>query len=156
MYAPRGHHFLQSPGRFAIVSEWAHVSRLIPTDGSAHVGKSIRLYMGDSRGHWEGNTLVIDTTNLTDETWLDVVGDFHSEALHVVERLTMMDADAILYEATMDDPKVFTRPWTMAFPMMRMEKGHEVMEEACHEGDRSIPNLLSTGYKVYTGITDAK
>lgn len=156
MYAPRGHHFLQSPGRFVVISEWAHVSRVVPTDGSPHLDKNIRLYMGDSRGRWEGNTLVIDTTNLTDETWLDVVGDFHSEALHVIERLTMMDSDTILYEATMDDPKVYTRPWTIAFPLRRMENGHEVMEEACHEGDRSIPDLLKTGYKVYTGLSEAK
>ena len=156
MYAPRGHHFLQSPGRFVVVSEWAHVFRSIPTTGSAHMGKGVRLYMGDSRGHWEGNTLVIDTTNLTDETWFDVVGDFHSDAMHVVERLTMMDPDTILYEATMDDPKVFTRPWTVAFPLMRMEKGHEVMEEACYEGDRSLKNLLLTGYKVYTGMNEVK
>jgi hypothetical protein len=156
IYAPRGHHFLQSPGRFVVVSEWAHVSRVIRIDGSPHPGPNIRLYMGDSRGRWEGNTLVVDTTNLTDETWLDVVGDFHSEALHVVERLTMMDRDTILYEATLDDPKVFTRPWTMAFPLMRMEPGHEVMEEACYEGDRSLPNLLSTGYRIYTGLAETK
>lgn len=151
VYSPRGHHFLQSPGVFAIVSEWAHVYRVIPIDTSPHIGKDIRLYMGDSRGRWEGNTLLIDTTNLTDRTWFDVVGDFHSDALHVIERFTMIDPDTILYEATMEDPKVFTRPWTMAFPMMRMEKGHEVMEEACHEGDHDLPRLLSTGYKIYLG-----
>lgn len=156
MYAPRGHHFLQSPGRFAVVSEWAHVSRVIPTDASPHIGKDIRLYMGDSRGRWEGNTLVVETTNLTDKTWFDVVGHFHSEAMRVTERLTMIDLDTILYEATMDDPKVFARPWTMAFPLIRMPKGHEVMEEACHEGDHSVPNLLSTGYKIYIGVNPAK
>jgi hypothetical protein len=156
MYSPRGHHFLQSPGLFAVISEWAHVSRVIPIDGSPHIGKGVQLYMGDSRGRWEGDTLVVDTTNLTDETWFDVVGDFHSDAMHVTERLTMMDPDTIFYEATMDDPKVFTRPWTMAFPIMRMEKGHEVMEEACYEGDRSLPTFLATGYKVYTGMNEAK
>jgi len=150
VYSPRGHHILQRPGVFAIVSEFAHVYRMIPTDGTTHIGKDIRLYMGDSRGRWEGNTLVVDTANLTDRTWLDIVGDFHSDALHVVERFTLLDADTIFYETTLDDPNVFTRPWTMAFPLVRMEKGHEVMEEACFEGDHDIPHLLEA-YKIYLG-----
>lgn len=156
MHGARGYHILQSPGRFAVVSEWAHVFRVIPTDGSAHVAERIRLFMGDSRGRWEGNTFVIETANLNDKTWFDVVGDFHSERLRVTERLMMVDIDTILYEATMTDPTVFTRPWTMVFAVQRFEKGHEVLEEACWEGDRSIPNLLATGYKVFIDLASAK
>src|SRR5882672_6889032 len=115
MYGERGYNILQSPGLFAVVSEWAHFFRVIPTDGSPHIGQRIQLFMGDSRGHWEGKTFVIDTTNLNNMTWFDIVGDFHTENLHVTERLTMIDIDTMLYEATMEDPTVFTRPWTMAF-----------------------------------------
>jgi len=156
MYGARGYHILQSPGRFAVVSEWAHVFRVIPTDGSPHIGKRIQLFMGDSRGHWEGKTFVIETTNLNNMTWFDIVGDFHSENLKVTEKLTMVDIDTLLYEATMEDPTVFTRPWTMAFGIKRFEKGHEVLEEACYEGDRSVPNLIRGGYTPYIGLDRAK
>jgi hypothetical protein len=156
MYGARGYHILQTAKSFAVVSEWAHVFRMIPTDGSPHIGKGIKLFMGDSRGHWEGKTFVIDTTNLNDMTWFDIVGDFHSENLHVTEKLTMIDIDTLLYEATMEDPTIFTRPWTMAFAIKRFEKGHEVLEEACYEGDRSVPNLMQTGYKPYIGLSRAR
>ena len=155
VYSPRGHHILQSPGVFSIVSEFAHVYRVIPTDGSPHIGNDIRLYMGDSRGRWEGNTLVVDTTNLTDRTWLDITGDFHSDALHVTERFTLVDPDTIFFETTLEDRKVFTRPWTMAFPLVRAEQGHEVMEEACFEGDHDIPHMLEH-YKIYLGLNPPK
>ena len=75
--------------------------------------------MGDWRGRWEGNTLVVDVTNHTDRTWFDVIGTFHSDALHVVERYTFVDSATIHYEATITDPTVFTRPWTMAFGWRR-------------------------------------
>lgn len=156
VYSARGLHILQSPGVFAFVNEFAHMYRVIPTDGSPHIGNNIRLYMGDSRGRWEENTLVVDTTNLTDRTWLDIVGDFHSEALHVTERFTLVDRDTILYETTLTDPKVFTSPWTMALPLTRMPKGHEVMEEACYEGDHDLPHMLDAGYKIYLGLNPPK
>ena len=156
VYAPRGQMFLQSPGVFAIVSEFAHLYRSFPTDNSAHLRDSVRLYMGDSRGHWEGNTLVVDTTNLTDRTWLSISGEFHSDALHVTERFTLVDADTILYETTLVDPKAYTQPWTMAFPLMRMEKGHEVWEEACLEGDRDLQHLIDAGHKIWFGLEASK
>ena len=147
---PGGQQILQSPGYVVILNEWSHIYRIIPLDGRPHVGGSIQLWMGDSRGHWEGNTLVVNTTNLNDRTWFDIVGDFHSDALHVVERFTVLDADTINYEATLEDPKVYTRPWKMALTIRRIrEKGYELMESACHEGE-------SFGRKLLAGRAEAK
>ena len=99
--------------------------------------------MGDSRGRWEGNTLVVDVTNNNDKTWFDVIGSFHSDALHVVERFTVVDAKAIDYEATIEDPKVYTRPWKLALRLERIhEKDYELLEEACHEGERDVQHIL--------------
>ena len=151
VYGPRGQAFIQAPGVFAIVSEFAHQWRTIPTDNSPHIGDSLRLYMGDSRGRWEGNTLVVDTTNLTDRTWLSISGHFHSDALHVTERFTLVDPDVILYETTLVDPKVFRQPWTMAMPLTRFEKGHEVWEEPCFESDHDLPFLLLE-HKLWLGL----
>ena len=156
VYAPRGHQLIQTPERVLILSEWNHVYRVIPTDGRPHVSEKIRLWMGDSRGRWEGDTLVVDVTNLTGKTWLSVVGDFHSDALHVVERFTMVDADIIEYEVTLDDPNVYTRPWTMHFPWVRMEEGHEVWEEPCHESDRDRAHFRNLGFKSYFGASPPK
>jgi hypothetical protein len=151
IYGPRGQAFIQAPGVFAIVSEFAHQYRTIPTDNSPHIGDGLRLYMGDSRGHWERNTLVVDTTNLTDRTWLSISGHFHSEALHVTERFTLIDPDVILYETTLVDPKAFRQPWTMAMPLVRFEKGHEVWEEPCFESDHDLPFLLME-HKLWLGL----
>ena len=116
-----GWHVVQAPGVVVILTEWNHTYRVIRLDGRPHVGPNIQLWMGDSRGHWEENTLVVDATNHTDKTW--VVGEiggagpsnnsFHSPALHLQERFTIVDADHIDYEATIEDPNVFTRPWTL-------------------------------------------
>jgi hypothetical protein len=91
--------------------------------------------MGDSIGHWEGSALVVDTTNLNDKTWLDMGGTFHSDALHVVERYTVIDANTINYEATLSDPQVFTKPWKLAFQFKRPEAKYHILEYACHEGN---------------------
>ncbi len=151
IYGPRGQAFIQAPGIFAIVSEFAHQYRTIPIGNTPHIGDTLRLYMGDSRGRWEGNTLVVDTTNLTDRTWLSISGHFHSEALHDTERFTLVDADTILYETTLVDPKVFRQPWTMAMPLVRFEKGHEVWEEPCFESDHDLPFLLME-HKLWLGL----
>jgi hypothetical protein len=150
-FAPRGIAIIQAPKVFAMAGEFAHQYRVIPTDNSPHIGDSIRLLMGDSRGHWEGNTLVVDTTNLTDSTWLSISGHFHSDALHVTERFTLVDANTILYETTLTDPKVFRQPWTMAMPIIRFEQGHEVLEEPCFETDRDLPVMLQD-HKIWIGI----
>jgi hypothetical protein len=150
-FAPRGIAIIQAPKVFAMAGEFAHQYRVIPTDNSPHIGDSIRLLMGDSRGHWEGNTLVVDTTNLTDWTWLSISGHFHSDALHVTERFTLVDANTILYETTLADPKVFRQPWTMAMPIIRFEQGHEVLEEPCFETDRDLPVMLLE-HKLWIGL----
>jgi hypothetical protein len=133
----------QISGKVVMTYEFNHAYRVIPVDGSPHIGENIRLWMGDSRGRWEGNTLVVDVTNHNDRTWFDVVGTFHSDALHVVERYTFVDADTIQYEATIEDPKVFTRPWKIAFPLQRnTQSGFEHLEMSCHEGERSFGLML--------------
>jgi len=135
----------QAPGYVVILYEWAHAYRVIPTDGRPHVGADIKLYNGDARGRWEGNTLVVDVTNFNDKVWLDSHGSFYSDALHVVERWTLVDVDTIDYEATLEDPKVFTRPWKIAFSIDRIkQKGYEFLEEACYEGV-SVEHRLAAG-----------
>ena len=137
----------QLAGQVVILYEWDHAYRVIPLDGRPHVAANIKLYNGDSRGHWEGNTLVVDATNFNDKAWLDSHGSFYSEALHVVERWTFIDAATIKYEATLDDPKVFTRPWKIAFNITRKrDKAYEFIEEACHEGDGpTLEHFLAAG-----------
>ena len=133
----------QVPGNVILTYEFNHAYRVVPIDGRPHVGRAIALWMGDSRGRWEGDTLVVDVTNHTDGTWFDVVGTFHSDALHVDERYTFVDSATIHYEATITDPTVFTRPWTIAFPLIRnTEPGFERLEMACHEGERSVGLML--------------
>src|SRR5207245_4122881 len=88
-------------------------------------------WMGDSRGHWEGDTLVLDDVNNNDRTWLDMAVNFHSDALHVVERYTLADADTIQYEATIQDPKVFTRPWKISMPFYRQKDMDRILEYQC-------------------------
>jgi hypothetical protein len=103
--------------------------------------------MGWSNGHWEGETLVVDTTGFNDQTWFDRAGNFHSEELHVIERFTATDRDHLLYEATIEDPKVFTRPWKMSMPLYRrVEKNAEIMEFNCIEfGEDLIYGHLRKG-----------
>ena len=116
-----------------------HAYRVIPTDGRPHLPADIKTFEGDSRGHWEGDTLVVDVTNQNDKTWFDMAGNFHSDALHVMERYTPVDANTIDYQATIEDPKTFSRPWTIAFPITRITRpGYEIMELACVEGERDL------------------
>ena len=138
---------LQSPGFVTILYSWNHAYRTIPLDGRPHLPASITLFNGDSRGHWEGNTLVVDVTNLNDQTWFDAHGTIHSDALHVVERWTVVDANTINYEATLEDPKAFTRSWKIAYPIDRIkEANYELFEEACFEGnDLTIEGMLDVG-----------
>jgi hypothetical protein len=138
---------LQPPGYVVILQEFNHGSRIIPIDGRPHVGDDIKLWMGDSRGRWEGSTLIVDVTNNNDKTWFDLVGDFHSDALHIRERFAFVNADQIDYTATFDDPKVYTRPFTIALNFRRSVRGEqaksfELFEEACHEGNQDTPQML--------------
>ena len=131
-YMPFPLQIAQTPGRIAISYEFAHALRSIPVDGSSHPEGFPDTWMGDSRGHWEGDTLVVDVTTFNDQTWFDHSGNFHSDALHVVERYTLTDPDHIQYEATIADPKVFTRPWKMSMPLYRrVEKNAKLLEYEC-------------------------
>lgn len=134
--------------------EEAHAYRIIFMDGRLPLGSDVKLWQGHSVGRWEGNTLVVTTTNLNGKTWFDLAGNFASDAARVVERRTLIDANTIHYQATIDDPKVFTRPWTMAYPHLReMTKDFRILEEACHEGDRDWEHIRSQGYRMFPGVT---
>jgi hypothetical protein len=133
----------QTPGNIVFLFEFQHAYRVIPLDGRPHAPENVKLYMGDSRGHWEGNTLVVDVTNNNDQTWFDLVGSFHSDKMHIVERYTPLSANTMRYEATFTDPEVFTRPWTMAVNFDRTTTPNfELLEDACHEGERDAANEL--------------
>jgi hypothetical protein len=130
-YMPYPFQIVQGTRFVAIGYEYAHAARRIYLDGSAHP-EALAFWMGDSRGHWEGNTLVVDVRNFNGQTWFDRAGNFNSDVLHVVERYTPMTADHLLYEATIEDPKVFSRPWKMSMPLYRrMEKNPRILEYEC-------------------------
>jgi hypothetical protein len=133
-YMPYPFQIFQTPNYVVILHEFRHVMRTIHTDGSPHLKGSIdSFWMGDSRGRWEGNTLVVDTIHFNDQTWFDRAGNFHSEALHVIERFTLMSPDHINYEVTIEDPKVFTRPWKMSMPLYRRKEPNvRVLEYVCY------------------------
>ena len=143
----------QSRDLISIVNEaGGHIYRVVYMDGRPHLGPTFKLWMGDSIGHWDGNTLVIESTNFNGRWWYDSEGHFASDALKVTERLTLVDADTLHYQATMEDSKVYTRPWTIVFPLERIkEKGYEQMEEACHEGDHDAAGFVLGGFLPYTG-----
>jgi hypothetical protein len=129
---------LQYPGYVVFEYEGNHVFRIIPLDGRPHAGSSLKLWMGDSRGHWEGTTLVVDVTNNNSKGRLSRQGDFASDNLHVTERYTFMDGKNMRYEATFDDPTVYTKPWKVGadfIPKRTPPGGYEQWEEACHEGE---------------------
>lgn len=137
-------HVVQTPGQIVILHDYSHSYRVIPLDNRPKLPEHMKLFMGESRGRWEGNTLVIDTTNLNDIPWFDLVGSFHSDATHLTERLTRIDDETMEYLATIEDTKMYTRPWTMRFTMKRnTEPGWEQWEHACHEGERSLDRLLA-------------
>ena len=140
---------VQGPGYVVFRNEMIHESRVIPLDGRPHVGPDIRMYMGDPRGHWEGDTLVVETTNLTDKVPIGsngagYAGDpgHHSRALRLVERFTRTGENTLNYEATVDDPQTWTKPWTLLIALTRGAEPH-LYQYACHEGNYAMPNILS-------------
>jgi hypothetical protein len=150
MYTPFGFQMLQPAGSVVLLYEAFHSYRIIPVadrplDNRPHIPDAIRLFEGDSRGHWDGDTLVVDVTNQNPGTWFDMAANFHSDALHVVERFTMKDSNTIRYDATLDDVKVFTRPWTIAFNLVRNHAGdYEQMEYASVEGEKDLQHHTET------------
>jgi len=136
-----GSQILQSPGVVALRTEMVHETRIIPLDGRPHAGPGLRSYMGDPRGHWEGNTLVVETANFIGGK-VDVGGVPYSEDLKLTERFTRVAPEVIDYKITVDDPKTFVAPWTVEFPI-RHEPGYQIFEYACHEGNHAMHNRLS-------------
>jgi hypothetical protein len=132
-YLPFPFEITQMPNHIGIAYEFAHATRTIFLTGAAHL-EDLDFWMGDGRGTWEGDTLVVDTVSLGDKTWFDAAGNFHSDALKVVERFTPIDATHINYTATLDDAKVFTRPWTIGLILYRrLEKNLELLDYECAE-----------------------
>jgi hypothetical protein len=161
-----GFELMQGPGYVLIGFNFGHYYRFIPTDGRPHgVRQNVKLWMGHSRGSWEGNTLVVDVTNLNARNWLDQVGNFFSDNVHVVERFTLASANIVDYEVTIDDPKVFTRPWKIRLPLRRAGTGgganddayaNETWENACYEGNKAAEDVRNLGYKWFSGVVPPK
>ena len=139
-YMPYPFQIVQTPMQVTILYEYVHTVRNIYLDSDHPDNMTDRLWMGDSRGHWEGDTLVVDVVQFTDQTWFDRSGNFHGEALHVVERYTRTGPDHITYEVTIEDPEVFTESWQMRMPLYRrQEENMRLLEYECHaylEADR--------------------
>jgi hypothetical protein len=127
---------VQGAGNVVVMTETIHTARIIPLDGRPHLGPKLRPWIGDSRGHWEGNTLIVDTTNYSDKIGFRGAG----ANLHVTERFTRVDADTIRYEFTVDDPTTWTRTWSAQIPMRRMQG--PLFEYACTEGNYGLANIL--------------
>jgi hypothetical protein len=132
-YMPFPFQIVQMPEVTTILYEYLHAVRHIHTKGTPHPRGPIEWWMGDSRGRWEGDTLVVDVVHFNEDTWFDRTGNFHSDALHVVERYTLADADHINYEVTIEDPKVFTRPWKMRMLLYRRkEPNFQLLDYDCY------------------------
>jgi hypothetical protein len=134
--------FLQRPGAVVILYDYNHTSRTVDLNRREHLGKEIRLFMGDSIGRWEGNTLVVDTTNFNGKIAYSYEIPYLSDRLHTVERFTIVDANTVDYEVTIDDPALFTRPWTVAGYFLRAPKDVESLEFACAEGSQTLQNIF--------------
>ena len=138
---PRGYNqnmqLFQTPEYAVILSEMIHDVRIVPLDGRPHLDSDIRLWAGDSRGRWDGETLVVETTNFTDKTKFKG----SSDTLRLVEHFTRIDADTLLYEYTVEDPATWTRSWSAAVPMMKNQS--TMYEYACHEGNYAMTNMLT-------------
>ena len=132
---------LQGPGYVVIEPEMVHDARVIPLDGRPHLGAGVTQWFGDSRGRWEGNTLVVENTNFNDKT------PFRGSttALKVTERITPIDNDTLLYRATVEDPNTWARPWTIEYPIVRSDE--PIYEYACHEGNYGVANILRAAGK---------
>jgi hypothetical protein len=141
-----GTQFVQTRGMVAIRYEMIHETRIVPTDGRPHASPSLRSYMGDPVGHWEGNTLVVETTNFigghVSMGGNGAAGPSYSDDLRLLERFTRTSGDTIQYEVTVTDPQTYTAAWTVSFPITR-EPGYQIYEYACHEGNYAMHNRLS-------------
>ncbi len=135
-----GNEILQAPGYVVIRNEMIHETRVIPLDGRPHAGKGIVTYMGDSRGHWEGNTLVVETTNLKDQPGAG--GGLFSDAAVLTERFKRISQNELSYDLTINDPKTWTKPWTIHMPY-KLDPSYKIYEYACHEGNYMMLDALT-------------
>lgn len=131
MAMPFPFQIFQADEHVAITFEWTQVFRLIYTAGQEHLYPGFEFWMGDARGQWEGDTLVVEISDLNDRTWLDAAGNYHSIAATITERYTLVDENTIQYQATINDPEVFTEPWTIQFPLIRQTEMSRVLEYQC-------------------------
>ena len=138
----KGNQILQAPGYVAIRNEMVHETRVIPLDGQPHVGQNVRTYMGDGRGHWEGNTLVVETTNFKNNIGMNgIPAALLTESLRIVERFTRTAPDELSYDATVEDPGTWTKPWTMHVPY-KLDNTYALYEYACHEANYGLGDIL--------------
>ena len=144
----------QIPGYVVLFTEMIHETRFIPLDGRPHLPQSMRQWLGDSRGHWEGNTLVVETTNFTDKasfTGLPYLRGGSGPNMHLIERFTRVNLDRLAYEFTVEDPDAWTRPWTAVIPMKRSNS--PLFEYACHEGNYAMFHMLA-GARAQESVTE--
>jgi hypothetical protein len=135
-----GNQIMQAPGYVVIRNEMIHETRVIPTNGGPHVGSGVQTYMGDSRGHWEGNTFVVETTNFNDKTGAG--GAYFSDAAKLTEKFTRTGPEDLTYDVTINDPKTWTAPWTIHMPY-HLDKDYAIYEYACHEGNYMMVDALT-------------
>jgi len=147
-----GYQILQAPGYVTIVYEMIHEIRVIPLDGRPHAASNVRSYMGDARGRWEGDSLVVETTNFREE---GIYRNANPETLRVIERFTRVAPDVVKWAVTIDDPKTWTKPWTFTMPLTKDDSG-PVLEYACHEGNLGLMNILSAARAEEKAAAEAK
>ncbi len=133
---------VQAPEYVAIRYEMVHETRIIPLDNRAHLGSAIRQYLGDARGRWEGNTLVVDTTNFNGRSHLGYNNRYVSPRFHLIERFTPVAAGTLQWDVTLEDPETWTRPWRFVMPLTR-DDAHPLFEYACHEGNHGLEDILA-------------
>jgi hypothetical protein len=131
---------VQSAGYVTIIYEMIHETRVIPLNNSPHAASNVRSYMGDARGHFEGDTLVVETTNFKED---GIYRNANPATLRLIERFTRTAPDVVKWSVTVDDPTTWTKPWTFSMPLTRLESGAPVLEYACHEGNLGLMNILS-------------
>jgi hypothetical protein len=148
-----GARIVQTPDTVAISYEMVHDTRVIPIDGRPPLGPAIHLYMGDSRGHFDGGTLVVETTNFTDKT--TIAGVRHSEQLRLTERFTRIDPGMVDYEIRVEDPLTWARPWTLRMTLTQ-QPGYEIYEYACHEGNIALEHILKGERSYEKAAAEAK
>jgi hypothetical protein len=138
----KGNRIVQAPGYFVIQNEMVHETRVIPLDGRPHPGPGYRSWMGDGRGRWEGDTLVVETTNFREGIGMNGINfAMLTDKLKITERFWLTGPDELMYEAVVEDPGTWTRPWTMRVPYPR-DNAYELYEYACHESNYGLPNIL--------------